>query len=622
MIKYLVTYLLMTSRLENLDTTIVTVMPVKRPRTLGCSFLLVLVVGWLPSGWLLGQSNVSGRPTAPKLLPDNTLLYVRVDDSRELKEKLALTATGKLSSDPQVAPIIDEFYRSFNEGMVDIQRTFGIDLDEILRIPNGEMAFALIPGAERPILVALIEAGDEMPALELILARAEESVERRGGFRDSSEVGGIEVIRWLSENRPDRQFGYFIDRGVLVLCSDPAETEDFAKVWTGNGVDHHPLSDNRRFTSILSRCVGSAGERPQVSFYADPLEVVKQLNKNNPAALAILPLLSGLGLDGIQGIGGSVILAPEGFDSLVHAHLLLENPRRGLLEVLRPKSGDTTPPAWVAEDVASYFTANWKIDSTVKAVREIFETFRGPDSFDEQVLGQAKRGLGIDLETEFLKEWSDRVTATQVVLKPARLNAVSRVFGFRMRQARTFESTTLPKMFEHLRKADGQWTTVNFGATTIYTRPGKPGSETSRVRRPEPAMTVLGDDFLVADSLQAIQACIESFQNGEGCLSDALEYKLVRDQVKKQLGDAQASVVAYQRPEESLKMLYDLIADPATIDRVREAKDNPMAKALLDALDRHRLPPFEAIAKYLSPMGAYLTEEENGLHYTGFSMRR
>jgi hypothetical protein len=584
---------------------------------------LLLSVVVLPPA--MGQdSSGPRRLTAPALFPDNTFAYVRVDDSKDLLAKLQESSIGRMSADPQVAPILKAFYQSFNENFVDVQEEFGINIDEILRIPNGEMAFGITPGSSStPTFVALIEAGDEMPALELILARAEQQMTNRGGFDEVENIDRLKVIQWRHETRLNRQFGYFIDSGVLVFCSDPDKAVDYAKIWVGKGVDHKPLAENRRFTSLLSRCVGLEGERPQFSFYVDPMAIFKDLNKDSPAAFAIFPMLTALGIDGLEAIGGSVILVPEGFDSIVHAHLMLANPRRGLLETLRPKNGDTSPPSWVAEDVATYFTANWKTQATIKAIKEIYETFRGPDAFQNDFAVPAKRGLGIDLDEDLLAAWDDRLTTTQVVLKPAGLGGISRVFGFRLKNARTFESTVMPKMFETLKGTQGRWTTDRFGSTTIYTLPSNPNPKRpSDFRRPEPSFTVVDNDLLVSDSLQALHEAIQASQSAEGLLNQSLEFKLVRDQVKQQLGSDQTSVVFYQRPEETLRMFYDMLADSKNIDKVREAKDNPVAMALIKALDNHQLPPFDVIAKYLSPAGGYVTEEENGLHYTGFNMRR
>ena len=80
------------------------------------------------------------RPTAPKLFSQKTLAYARVDDTRELKAKLAQTSGGKLSQDPQLKPILGSFYSTFSTLVQGMQDAIGVNLDELLSIPNGELA--------------------------------------------------------------------------------------------------------------------------------------------------------------------------------------------------------------------------------------------------------------------------------------------------------------------------------------------------------------------------------------------------------------------------------------------------------------------------------------------------
>jgi len=128
---------------------------------------------------------------------------------------------------------------------------------------------------------------------------------------------------------------------------------------------------------------------------------------------------------------------------------------------------------------------------------------------------------------------------------------------------------------------------------------------------------------LIADSIEALKLAIETSKTPDGLLSDAIEFKLVRDRINKQIDASQSSIMVYQRPEEQMRVMYDLAADKSNVNRLRDmSKNNPLFTALVKALDTHQLPPFEEIAKYLSPSGAFVIEEENGLHYTAFGMRR
>jgi hypothetical protein len=105
------------------------------------------------------------------------------------------------------------------------------------------------------------------------------------------------VVRYESGNA-SRQFGYFIDSGVLVASTTADYIETLAQIWQGSGIDHTPLADNRNFTDILSRCVGTAGERPQISFYVDPIAIARESLKQSPTSFIALTAMKSLGLDG------------------------------------------------------------------------------------------------------------------------------------------------------------------------------------------------------------------------------------------------------------------------------------------------------------------------------------
>ena len=67
-----------------------------RSRVLLCyPLLLALLCG--PS-----LSMLAARPTAPRLLPQNTLLYVRVNNVLELIDRFQETSIGQIAQDPKI----------------------------------------------------------------------------------------------------------------------------------------------------------------------------------------------------------------------------------------------------------------------------------------------------------------------------------------------------------------------------------------------------------------------------------------------------------------------------------------------------------------------------------------
>ncbi|MFN8765182.1 MAG: hypothetical protein ACK5ZC_11965, partial [Pirellulaceae bacterium] len=147
--------------------------------------------------------------------------------------------------------------------------------------------------------------------------------------------------------------------------------------------------------------------------------------------------------------------------------------------------------------------------------------------------------------------------------------------------------------------------------------------EAEAIRRPEVCMTVAGNMILVADSRAMLERALATREGQNEILADSVEYKLVRDRIKAQLRDQESSIVSYTRPEESLRLFYDLAADPENKARLKElSESNPIFAALSNGLEKYKLPPFEVIAKYLAPAGSFIVEDETGIHQTAFSMRR
>ena len=407
----------------------------------------------------------------------------------------------------------------------------------------------------------------------------------------------------------------------MVFASDADYAESLAQIWQGSGIDHTPLSDNRDFTTILSRCVGTAGERPQASFYVNPIALYRELAKDNGSTILVLATLKTLGIDGIKGVGGSAILAPNDFDSIVHAHLLLDTNRRGALRAVRPKSGPTDPESWVGDQVVSYGTMNWDFAKTIKAVADIVDTFGGENAFENNVIANGSRQMGIDIKKDFLELLDGRVSLVQSILPPKRINSQSNLFGIHVSDRQRMRSEVLPKVFEKLKSRDARWQSQSIGDSTIYSVEIK--NDNPNIRVPQPAFGMVGNQLLLSDSIISIKQAIDVDSSGDNLLSDAIEYKLVRDRIKAQLKDKESSIMFYQRPEESLRLFYDLANNRENVDRLEEmSANNPFFAALVSALKSRDLPPFEVIAKYMAPSGAFVVEEEDGLHYTAFNMRR
>ncbi len=602
--------------------------------------------------WVSGTTRSSAQETAsppvagltaPQLFPEKTLAYVRISDVQQLKADLQRSSMGKLANDDQLRPILAEFYGSLVRNTADIQSAIGLNLDELLSIPSGELAIGLLPNdrhrADRkgnktdddeagenenpgPAIAILLDAGQEITSVQLLLNRIHDSAEQMD--HEEKAFDRLTLHRYQHRERRRQQFAYFIDNGVLVATSDADYIEALASRWL-NQAAASALTDNRKFTSLMARCVGTSGERPQISWYVDPLEIVKQFVPKNAGTTMVLAMLPALGIDGIEAVGGSVIVAPPDFDSISHLHLSLSSPRRGVLSLLRPKTGSTAPETWVPDSVAGYSTINWDLASTLQGVERLYNQFRGDDALNQQVFAELDKRLELNFRKDVLDNLEGRVTIFQGFVRPVRINSGSNVYALRLKNPEYFKNNVLPKIMKRIEGERQEIKTEGFGQLTahVFVPNGSSTDSDAPIRQPEICIAMIEDYVVIADSRYMLRQVADCAAGGSAALRDSLEYQLISDRISAQLQDRECSAISFGRPEESLQLFYELARDPKNRERLKGlAENNGFFKALLSALESRELPPFSVIAKYLAPSGGFLVEEDTGLHYMTFSLRR
>ncbi len=579
------------------------------------------VIGILVSCAVLLLSSAAlraERPSAPKLLPKKTLLYVRVADSRELADKFMQTSVGRLSQDDKIRPLILHLYGSVTQALSQVQREMGVSLDEVLSIPQGEICAALVGReGDDPALVVLVEVGDRMPIARKLLAQGEQRALHDGATKRTEEVDGVEVSIFSGEVQ-----GAVCERdGVVLACSDPSLLKEMLKVWTGDE-RAETLADNHQFTAIMSRSVGTKDERPQVTWFVDPIGLIQNVWGREGGGIQIfLAMLPGLGLNGVKAAGGSLIYGTEEFDSIAHMHLMLDSPRRGVLEMLALESGDTDPEDWVPMEAASYMTINWDTQKTVEVIRRLYDQFRGPGALSNAIKRNLSDRLGVDVERDVIQQIGRRFTHVSWFEMPARINSGTNLVGVKLADAGAFQGTLEKLMATAGRSAQKQ----AYRGTTYYqfSEPRRQNADATLIRAPSPCLGLVGDYLLLSDSTKCLEAAIASKYDGTAAFADELDFKLIASRISQYPGLVKPGMLAFSRPEESMRSFYELATSPMARARLAEAaKTNRALRALHEALEANPLPPFADIAKYLAPAGGLMVSDETGIHYTAFGLKR
>src|SRR5262245_65931639 len=115
------------------------------------------------------------HPVAPKLLPERTLALLRVTDTPLLIERFRETAIGRIGRDEELKPLVSKLYATVQELWGEIEDRVGLPLDQLLKIPQGEISLALVaPPEQSPAVVVLLDVKDQLPQAKKLLERGEQ----------------------------------------------------------------------------------------------------------------------------------------------------------------------------------------------------------------------------------------------------------------------------------------------------------------------------------------------------------------------------------------------------------------------------------------------------------------
>lgn len=558
------------------------------------------------------------RPTAVKLLPDTTVGLLWVPNASEVAERFQNTATGQMFQDPQLKPLVDHLYGRAAEAVGNVQDRIGLSLSELLAIPQGELAIAIVaPEEGPPEVVVFLDVGDQLSNARKLLKRATDALEESGAKKSEETVGDTKLVVYEGVGRRRRNL-ILVEREATVVAGTNVEVlRRILAAW--NGEESKTLAQSSKFAAVMRRS-GSQEQKPHVVWYADPIAIMQCIGRDNVGVRVAVAMLPPLGLDGVKAVGGSFTLDVGEFDSIAYAHVLLDPPRTGVLEMLALESGSAEPEPWVPADVANYMTLHWDFQTTFTALVELYDSFSGEGAFDNLLQTRIKQPIGIDVKEDLLPALAGRVTHYTWIERPITLRSQATLVAFQLTDPKAF-TEVLERVFEK----HGAFLKRHSYAGKEYFQlsPPRMRDEPGRPPQPIPCFGVLDDYLILTDRPALYEKAIVTAAGSGDALADALDFKLIASKISTRAAGTEPAMISFEQPEEAMRFLYELgISDGVRGQLRQRAENNPFLKTLDTALEKNPLPPFAVIQRYLAPGGAMLIDDETGLHYTGFSLRR
>jgi hypothetical protein len=558
------------------------------------------------------------RPSATKLLPIETVAFVRIADAPELADKLLETNFGRMGNDPKLKPLVGALWGTAVTELANAEEELGVSIAEILRIPQGEVCIALIGSDEsRPSVVALLDCGKHVSKLEKIIDRGVEELKNNGGSERTEMFLGtrLHIFDVPGQENPPI---YAKKDGTIIASNNIDVLKGVLAAWNGKAKkDAEFLSDNKSYIAVMKQC-GDA-TKPQLRWFVDPIALAKSATIGNAGAEIGIALLPTLGADGLQAIGGTIALATDKYDTLVHVHLLLDNPREGVLTLAAFKPAATTPEPWVPDDIANYTTLSWDVQKTYTKLSEITDSFQSEGAMSRRMQKFFKDRFEVDFEKELLPLVEGRVTHTSRFRKPATPQGEGHMLGIKLTDAKAAE-----KLLKKLIKPIDAFIEkkVLAGNTVYYVKGPEADGVPEEVRDDPPAFCILDDYLLAASQGSLLESAIRTSKDPSRSLAKALDFKLISSKIRRTAG-SEPVMFSFHRPDRAVEQLYGLVQSKQTREALKtRSEGNRFLTGVDKALSNNPLPPFKVLKQYLTPGGTVLTDGPTGLHWMAFSLKR
>ena len=537
--------------------------------------------------------------SSDRLLPPGVLLYIRISDMTDLKERLPQTGFGKMYADESMDKVREKIEEAFNKGAEEAGKELGFPLSDLLNLPEGEVTLAILQPAGRDLAgVVLMEIGEQQETLDKALAKLDEAMTAQGAKKKSETIEEIEVTIYelpkagADESSEEKQtLCFFAEDGLFVGGTDLSVLQDILSRWDGDSDD--VLAEEEVYSYIRQKCETREDDDSVLEWYIDPIGLIGAgLNANEGAAfqaLAFQTYLPITGFDKLKAIGGNMDLAEGGYDVHSRSLIFVEQPTTGVPRALEFPATDLTPPTWVGASAPQYTALNWDAPGAYSALVEMTNALAGP-RVAEQKLDELAQQAGFHPKDDLLDHLDGQVVMLSDINPEAENVAQKVLFAMKLKDSTKMQET----LNIILEKAGSNVKEREFEGTKVYDIPS-PSPEVA------PAFAIAKDYFFISTHAEMLEAALRPRSSDDGTLAESKNYKKMT-----KLMPAKNSMVTFSDMAKQLKPTYDML------------KSGKLDAAFEGQFDSSILPDFEQISKFFSVSGGYTIPDEKGVFSENF----
>ncbi len=549
--------------------------------------------------------------------------YLSVRNISELQTAWGKTQLGQLAADKDLAPFLKQFEAPWAKLTEEFDKEVGIPLTDILTVPRGEFAVALLHAPGKPLGVAgFMDFGDKQEIVDKLLEKMHKALtDDDKAKRSEEEIEGTQVVVYTFPDGSDEDadadkakkakttnvLTYFLKDSNLVVASRVDILKNILTRWDGQ--HERIFADKQAYKYLKERCRGENAESvPHITFYLDPIGILKgglaMGGVDATQSAVVLGMLPSLGLDKLKAIGGTLDMGTEEFDTVSRSLIYIEQPPSGVLNAFQFPVKDLTPPKWVAASVSTYGALNWNIAEVYNTVETLYDTFAGQGALGKMVddLAEQEDGPKIHIKKDFVDQVTGSIIAVGSIPEQAEaLTGERYLIGIELK-----DEAPLRKLMEKLADLEGFPGKVReFEGEKLFEMPAEKDEDAKEVPF-HPAVAVVKKHLMFATHVQELENMLRA-DGDKDPLADSEAYKLIAKRFPEQ-----TSSLSFQRSDAQLKMIYEALKSGA----LTEAFANDDFQ-----IDTSTLPEFDVLKKYFKPSGGYMKPDERGWFMMSFSLK-
>jgi hypothetical protein len=557
-------------------------------------------------GCLLVVSSLSAEDKIPaeQVLPRNTMAMISVPSIQEFKVRYDDTVWEDLFSNPDMAPFWSSLSEPVMTNLDELGTEYGVDWKELAEIPTGEVTVSITRVKRGVIGVTLsLEYGEAVDAVEKLLTSVEENLEKAEKTRQTIEFEETEVISYSlsppgAKPQEQHSLAWFQKDGFLVISSQLGALEAILLRWDGENTD--VLSEKDDFKYIRERCRVEDSE-PVMYWYIDPLFVVRTGLETQGATQQALfqTFLPRFGLDKLKSMGGSVDLATERFESVSQVVVYADSPQAGVMKLFQAEATAISPPDWVSANIQSFMVYHWKLEEALSAARTLVDTFQ-PGSFDRMMDGLAEHpgAQGLHPQKDFLDLLKGTI-AVEVTVPPSGDAADGTIT---LMAAELKDRQRMEDVLAKVQKMDNAAIKVrNFQGSTIYQFPL--ANEASL------ELTISQDTLFVTDHATRIEKLLRGGESMQRLKDSPQFLKLAAE------APEAAGMWGIDQTHLQVERMSQEISD--LLNQLPQNENSEEARKVFQSF-----PEADVLKKYFPDTFFYVTEDERGVYWKSYSLRK